>query len=167
MVPLSAQEGPYGGLESRGIKALSEEQIAGYLGGKGMGLALSGELNGYPGPKHVLELAGNLELSSPQRAAVERVFEGMQSQAIALGKSIVAAESALDTSFANGSISPELLEKTVEEIGLLHGQLRTVHLLAHLETKALLTDSQVQKYVELRGYGDSEPSTMKHHGHGH
>ena len=34
-----------------------------------MGLALAAELNGYPGPSHVLELADKLELSAEQRAA--------------------------------------------------------------------------------------------------
>ena len=37
-----------------------------------MGLALAGELNGYPGPKHVLELAAELDLSEDQRRAVQR-----------------------------------------------------------------------------------------------
>ncbi|MBZ0114883.1 MAG: hypothetical protein K8J08_20650 [Thermoanaerobaculia bacterium] len=167
MFPLFAEESTYGGLENREIKALSEEQVAGYLGGKGMGMALPGELNGYPGPMHVLELADSLELSSSQRAAVERAFEAMQSQAIALGKSIVAAETRLDAEFATGTIGPDQLQTTSEEIGLLQGQLRAVHLLAHLETKALLTDAQVEKYGELRGYNESEPSAAKHHGHGH
>ena len=34
----------------------------------GMGLALAAELNGYPGPAHVIELAKSLGLSEPQRA---------------------------------------------------------------------------------------------------
>jgi hypothetical protein len=33
-----------------------------------MGLALAAELNGYPGPAHVIELAKSLGLSEPQRA---------------------------------------------------------------------------------------------------
>ena len=48
---------PYVGLEAREIKALSEEQRQELLDGHGMGLALAAELNHYPGPKHVLELA--------------------------------------------------------------------------------------------------------------
>ena len=46
---------PYAGLEGRRTKALSEEDAAGLLAGRGMGLALAAELNGYPGPLHVLE----------------------------------------------------------------------------------------------------------------
>jgi hypothetical protein len=41
---------PYAGLEARAIKALSEQQIADLEAGRGMGMALAAELNGYPGP---------------------------------------------------------------------------------------------------------------------
>ena len=54
---LQAQHSPYTGLEERDIKALSAEQVAGYLAGDGMGFALPAELNHYPGPKHVLDLS--------------------------------------------------------------------------------------------------------------
>src|SRR6266849_3579115 len=46
---------PYAGLQTRPIKAISEQQIADLKAGRGMSLALAAELNGYPGPKHVLE----------------------------------------------------------------------------------------------------------------
>ncbi len=41
---------PYSGMQSRSTKALSEQQIADLNAGRGMGLALAAELNGYPGP---------------------------------------------------------------------------------------------------------------------
>ena len=59
----------------RSIKALSEQQVNELGAGRGMGLALAAELNGYPGPSHVLELADKLELSADQRAKVQRLFE--------------------------------------------------------------------------------------------
>ena len=59
---------PYAGLQNRPLKALSDEQLADLKAGRGMGLALAGELNGYPGPKHVLELAKELNLTDAQRA---------------------------------------------------------------------------------------------------
>ena len=46
---------PYAGLETRTIKALSEQQIADLRAGRGMALALAAEVNGYPGPLHVIE----------------------------------------------------------------------------------------------------------------
>jgi hypothetical protein len=47
---------PYAGMQARAIKALSAEQIADLKAGRGLSLALAAELNGYPGPRHVLEL---------------------------------------------------------------------------------------------------------------
>ena len=160
MAPLHAQESPYSGWEGREIKALSDNQVRGYLSGKGMGLALPAELNGYPGPKHVLELESRLELSVEQREAVERVFRQMHESAVALGRKIVEAEAGLDTGFASGSISPESLAKQTREIGLLKGELRAAHLKAHLETRAVLTEEQVARYIELRGYKKGG----RHHG---
>jgi len=46
-----------------------------------MGLAKAAELNGYPGPKHVLELAGPLKLTSAQVAATEATYRRMNSRA--------------------------------------------------------------------------------------
>ena len=60
---------PYAGQQQRQIKALSEQQVADLRAGRGMGLALAGELNGYPGPLHVIELADRLQLGDDQRTA--------------------------------------------------------------------------------------------------
>ncbi|MCL4744462.1 MAG: hypothetical protein KJZ83_03505, partial [Burkholderiaceae bacterium] len=56
----------YVGEETRGIKALAPAEVDGLLGGKGLGFARSAELNGYPGPAHVLELSDELALSAEQ-----------------------------------------------------------------------------------------------------
>jgi hypothetical protein len=52
-------------MEQRAVKGLSAQQIADLRAGKGMGLALSAELNGYPEPMHVLEHAEALKLTPP------------------------------------------------------------------------------------------------------
>lgn len=153
-----AQGGPYAGLESREIKGLSEEEVAGYLAGKGMGMALPAELNGYPGPKHVLELDEALALSENQRAQLRKIFAAMQSEATELGKQLVAAEKALDTAFAEATVNEQSLITMTHEIGRLQGALRAAHLEAHLETKLLLTGAQLASYSTLRGYD--------HRGHG-
>jgi len=54
------QLSPYVGQEQREIKSLSPDEVKDYLAGKGMGLAKAAELNHYPGPAHVLELASQL-----------------------------------------------------------------------------------------------------------
>ena len=57
--------GPYAGQRQRSIKALSESDITGLRSGNGAGFAKAAELNGYPGPAHVLELAGPLLSGEP------------------------------------------------------------------------------------------------------
>ena len=59
-VSAPAQHGPYAGEQQRAIKSLSEKDIADLQAGQGMGLAKAAELNGYPGPAHVLEHADAL-----------------------------------------------------------------------------------------------------------
>ena len=59
------------------------------LSGKGMGLAKAAELNGYPGPAHVLELAAQLDLTPEQKTKTEVLFKKMQARAIPLGKELV------------------------------------------------------------------------------
>ena len=69
-----AQESPYAGQEGRRIKSLSNREIAAYLAGAGMGFAKPAELNHYPGPKHVLELLDEMELT-PEQEAQAKAFE--------------------------------------------------------------------------------------------
>lgn len=158
----AAQHSPYSGHTGREIKALSAEEIEGLLAGEGMGMALPAELNGYPGPKHVLELAEELELTAEQREAVERVHDAMAKEAVGLGEGVVAAERRLDALFAGGEASPEALRAVLDELGRLRVSLRYAHLKAHLETKSVLTEAQVRHYTHLRGYA---ADGMDHHQH--
>lgn len=151
--PLAAQHSPYAGLEEREIKALGTERVAGYLEGHGMSYALAAELNGYPGPKHVLELGSELELGDEQRTATERAFDAMHERAVALGRKIVELERGLDSAFAEGAIEADDLEARTAEIARLEGELRAAHLLAHLRMAEILSPEQRERYVELRGYG--------------
>src|SRR5437016_7821449 len=91
---------PYAGQQARSIKALSAEDIAGLLKGEGMGLAKAAELNGYPGPAHVLALAKQLKLGEAQRRQIQAIFDRMHADAVALGADIVERERTLDRQFA-------------------------------------------------------------------
>jgi Spy/CpxP family protein refolding chaperone len=159
MSPKAGSQSPYVGQESRDIKALSPQEISDYLSGKGMGLAKTAELNGYPGPAHVLELSAQLELTSEQQTKTEALFETMQARAILLGKELVQEERALDRLFASRTVSSETLENILARIGQLQGQVRQVHLDAHLKQTALLTSAQIDKYDRLRGYGMTQQET--------
>lgn len=153
----------YAGQQSRGIKALSERETADLLAGRGMGLAKVAELNSYPGPMHALEMAPALGLDAAQVAALEDQKRRMAAAAIALGQQIVAAERDFDRLFAEGRIEAATLRARSIEIGRLQSELRAVHLATHLETRAVLSDAQVRRYNELRGYTPAVPA----HRHAH
>jgi Spy/CpxP family protein refolding chaperone len=150
---------PYTGQEQREIKALSAEEIQGYLSGSGMGLAKVAELNHYPGPRHVLDLAEPLQLSEEQRQKTQTIFAAMQTEAVRLGTQLIARERSLDTLFARDTLAEAQVEQLVTEIATLQGQLRAVHLRAHLAQRAILTPDQLRRYDTLRGYNAS------HHDH--
>ncbi len=143
---------PYAGLEARSIKALSEQQIADLRAGRGMGLALAAELNGYPGPMHVLELADSLGLSDQQRAKMQELFATMKAEAIPLGEKLIVQEADLDGQFVSKTITQASLKASTDAIGTTHAALRATHLKYHLSTVEVLTPAQVQRYAELRGY---------------
>ena len=151
---------PYAGFEQRPIKALSSQQIDDLRTGRGMGLALAAELNGYPGPRHVLELAHPLNLSSDQRAQVQHLFDAMEREAAPLGTKLIEQESELDQLFSARVVTPETLKAAIDAISLTQARLRESHLKYHLRTAAVLDQNQMQQYAELRGYRKPE-----HHHH--
>lgn len=159
------QPSPYVGQEHRAIKSLSSAEIADLLAGKGMGLAKAAELNGYPGPKHVLELAPQLNLTPDQLASTKSLHSSMQTKASALGRSIIEREQTLDRMFADKTISEASLSNTLTEIGDLQAQLRQAHLEAHLAQARILTDEQSALYAKLRGYSDRESAAEHTHVH--
>jgi hypothetical protein len=166
--PLLAQgQRPYAGLETRPIKALSDEQIADLRAGRGMGLALAAELNGYPGPLHVLDLAQTLELSETQRAKMQELFAAMKAETIPLGEKLIAQEADLDRQFAGKAITEVSLAVALQAIGATQGALRTAHLRYHLATVPVLTPHQIQRYGKLRGYAGSAQGHHQHGGHRH
>ena len=87
---------PYAGMQNRSLKALSEQQIEDLRAGRGMGLAMAAELNSYPGPAHVLELASALNLSEDQRDRTRALYGEMRDTAVPLGNEVLAKEGELD-----------------------------------------------------------------------
>ncbi|HRF07457.1 MAG TPA: periplasmic heavy metal sensor [Xanthobacteraceae bacterium] len=166
VAPSSAQHvSPYADLQARPIKALSAQQIADLRAGRGMGLALAAELNGYPGPLHVIELAAQLELSTAQRQRMETLFAEMKAEASALGETLINDEAALDRLFARREINADALVAATNKIGATQAALRASHLKYHLATVDVLRPEQVKKYAELRGYnaGHTQPEQKHRH----
>src|SRR5215470_11895737 len=154
---MSLAQSPYVGMQTRPIKALSEQQVADLKAGRGMGLALAAELNGYPGPAHVLELADQLGLSADQKARVQNLFDSMKAEALPLGAKLLSEEAALDQQFASHSVTTETLKDATAQIGVTQAELRNTHLKYHLQTAQILTADQMQHYAMLRGYGADMP----------
>lgn len=163
-IACAAAPSSYVGQEQREIKALSAEEVQNYLAGKGAGLAKAAELNHYPGPAHVLELADALQLTEQQKTRTQTIFAAMQKRAMRHGKALVEKERELDRQFAVGAITPEMLNSTLRRIAALHAEVRRSHLQAHLEQRAILTQAQIAKYDELRGYA---PNSSQHGRHLH
>src|SRR5882672_5383395 len=146
-------EGPYAGMEQRPVKALSQQQVADLKAGRGMGLALPAELNGYPGPSHVLEHADALGLSIAQREKTMALFAAMKAEAIPVGEQLLAEETRLDRLFAERAVTPASLSAITTEIGATQARLRETHLKYHLAMMTVLSAAQIETYRTLRGYG--------------
>jgi hypothetical protein len=154
---------PYRGQLNTEIRGLSDQEVSDLREGRGMGRARAAELNGYPGPRHVLDAAqaGQLALTPEQTRAAARLFDGMAREARRLGEHILLEERGLEAAFRAGRISaPDLRDRTMR-IAALEGELRAVHLRAHIQMRAALTASQIQQYNTVRGY-DSPVGQPQH-----
>ena len=155
----SSQISPYSGQEIRDIKSLSDNDVQSLQNGTGEafgGIAKLAELNGYPGPRHVLDIAQELQLTDRQRMEIELIYQNMSNNAKSIGSAIIGVEQDMDEAFANKTITEENLIALLDKSANLYGQLRFVHLSAHLDTAQIMTTEQIQMYNEMRGYdGDS------------
>lgn len=152
----AATASPYAGMEKRLVKALSDQQIADLKAGRGMSLALAAELNGYPGPLHVLEFADALRLLDNQRTRTKALLEEMKSETIPIGERIIVEETALDRLFAERRVTRTSLDAATSRIGAAQGELRAAHLRFHLAMIEVLSPAQIAHYAKLRGYAESE-----------
>ena len=174
----SFQTSPYAGQELRDIKSLSDDDIQSLQNGTGEafgGMAKLAELNGYPGPRHVLDMASELQVTDGQRMEIERIYQNMSNDAKSIGAAIIDIEQDMDGAFANKTITEENLKSMLDKSADLYGQLRFVHLSAHLDTIQMLTIEQVQMYNTMRGYDSgstdnttsttNDGSNSSHHQH--
>lgn len=155
-LPVAAQHdhanSPYAGTQSSDVPTLTDEEVRQLRDGDGMGLARPAELNGYPGPKHLLELADGLDLSDAQSSEIEAIRQTMLAAAMAKGQEILVVEDHLAAAFAAGTADVATVDRITAHLASLRGQLQAVHLVAHIESRALLSTAQIQRYNELRGY---------------
>ncbi len=143
---------PYAHSRSPEVPSLSSDEVRELRNGDGMGLARAAELNHFPGPRHLLDLSVELGLGDAQIERIEVIHRNMKARAIAKGEEVLQAELHLSNLFASGQPSAPVLTRMTEHLGLMRGQLQTIHLLAHIEAAEVLTVEQIEGYDRLRGY---------------
>jgi hypothetical protein len=156
---------PYAGQETRDIKALSKQDVESRLNGQGASMAKAAELNGYPGPAHVLELAKELALSADQREATETLMQSHKARASKLGADVVEAERALDRLFAAHRADASSVQGAAARVGELRAALQAEHLTTHIVQTRILSADQVRRYQVLRGYAASPAGAASGGGH--
>ncbi len=144
----------YAGHEKQTIKSLSPGDIAELKRGGGWGLAKAAELNGVPGPFHLLKMKHAIHLSDVQVSAISIIYERMKSRAIQQGETLIALERDLETHFRNRTITDAILRASLKAIAEARRELRYIHLATHLKTPKILTRDQISKYNALRGYSN-------------
>lgn len=155
----------YAGQETREIKSLSSDDIAELRRGGGWGLARAAELNGVPGPAHLLELKDKVPLDDTQVTAVTRIFEQMRTDAIRQGERLITLEREMESHFQNRGITDTILRSSLGAIAEARMELRYIHLAAHLKTIKHLSEDQIDKYNTLRGYSDPDQCANVPEGH--
>lgn len=155
----------YAGQEIRNIKSLSADDIKELSEGTGWGLAKTAELNGVPGPIHLLEIKDEIGLDRAQIEKVERLYTSMKTKAIEQGMQLIESERELEERFKSNIPSADELEEILAKIGRVRSALRFTHLQAHLETPNILTAEQISLYNRIRGYENPDPCTNIPEGH--
>jgi Spy/CpxP family protein refolding chaperone len=164
-IAASTLTSPYAGEEARVIKSLSAKDIDDLLNGRGWGLARPAELNGVPGPAHLLEMKSEINLSAEQVSAIEVIWSEMNQNARRLGEHYVALERELNEQFATGQITSDTLKTLLLKIATVQTELRYTHLFAHLQASPILKPAQVALYNRLRGYSSDDPCLNIPEGH--
>ena len=155
----------HSGQEKREIKSLSEADMDELSNGRGWGLAKAAELNGVPGPSHLLEMKDEINLSMEQVRKIEELFNEMKQKAIPLGLRLIELERELNQIFANRTVTDKMLCELLKEISRVRMELRYVHLSTHLKTPAVLSTEQIVLYNKLRGYSSDDPCKNMPEGH--
>jgi Spy/CpxP family protein refolding chaperone len=124
--------------------------------GMGAGMASYADPNDYPGPKHILDLADTLNLTEDQIKLIEAISDGMIANSQALGMKIIEREERLEELFRSGTAGEKETRAIAVDIGTLRGDLRSVHLAAHIQAREVLSSGQRTLYTVLR-YGPAPP----------
>ena len=115
-----------------------------------MGPVREAKLNHFPGPKHLLELASEVELHNAQAISIEEILLKMKSKSVAEGSGIVEPDCHLADRFASGQPSVAEARRIARYLGVMRDTLEGIHLLAHIESARELTGDLNEGYDRLR-----------------
>ena len=118
--------------------------------GHGFGMAFSADRNGYPGPRHILELKTELRLTGDQETKAAALMHAMLGESRPKGARLLEAERRLERLYADGVADEANVRAAVAEVERARSELRLVHLLTHLRTRDLLSREQRDAYHKIR-----------------
>lgn len=141
-----------GGMMGGGmLGGMSDQEKEALRAGAGLGAGRLAMQAGYPGPKHVLEMGDELELTAAQKERIGTIFAEAKASFAKMGAELVEKEEAFEAMFAAGDVDVDDMKKLAAEIGRRQGELRAGHLAAHVRTKEALTPAQLEKLSAMRG----------------
>jgi Spy/CpxP family protein refolding chaperone len=118
--------------------------------GHGFGMAFAADQQGYPGPRHILELKDHLRLTAEQDARAQALVSAMYVESRPKSARLLDAEATLRRVLASGQAEEAAVRAAVAEVEYARTELRLVHLLTHFRTRDLLMDEQRRLYHEAR-----------------
>ena len=145
----------YIGQENEIIKSLSSEDIESLETGTGDAfgsMTKLAELNGHPGPRHILDLGKELGLTTVEKEYIIIIYNDMKREALISGQEILQIEKTANKLFANKSISDSELQRLIIKSAENYGKLRYIHLTTHLKIMDILSQEQIILYNTLRDY---------------
>jgi Spy/CpxP family protein refolding chaperone len=140
-----------GGMGGGMLGGMSDAEKEALRAGQGLGAGRIAMQAGYPGPRHVLEMGDELELTAGQKEKIGTIYAEAKASFAKLGAELVEKEEALEAMFASGDVDVGDMKKLSAEIGERQGELRAAHLAAHVRTKEALTAAQLEKLSSMAG----------------
>ncbi len=140
-----------GGMGGGMLGGMTDAEKEAIRAGQGLGAGRLAMQAGYPGPRHILEMGDELELTAAQKERIGTIFGEAKASFAKMGAELVEKEEALEAMFAAGDVDVGDMTKLAAEIGELTGELRAGHLAAHVRTREALTAAQLEKLAAMRG----------------
>lgn len=135
------------------LAALTPEQVRAIDAGEPFGDDAVAIKAGLPSPSWALEHAEEIGLAPDQVRDITALHDEMVEEAVKIGPRLLELEAELEKQFRTGRVRPGGMKKLVSEIATIEGDLRAIHLEAHLGMRALLTRDQLDAFAKSTAVG--------------